>query len=80
MMLDTGYTVEWQGATYKCTHGCPFDRGSADSYYGRGPDPHKGGVGGDSGPRVDQLTARERANYMAGYAYNEAMGDKKNYL
>ena len=34
------------------THGCLFDRGSADSYYGRYPDPHYGGVGGNSGERV----------------------------
>ena len=30
-------------------HGCLYDRGSADSYYGRQCDPHYGGVGGDSG-------------------------------
>ncbi len=61
------------------THGCLFDRGSADSYYGRGRDPHYGGVGGDSGPRVEQLTAEERAEYMAGYDYNERCGDKKDW-
>jgi hypothetical protein len=33
-------------------HGCLYDRGSADSYYGRPRDPHYGGVGGDSGQRV----------------------------
>jgi len=77
--MDTGYKAEWQGKTYQCTHGCPFDRGSADSYYGRGPNPHKGGVGGESGPRVDMLTDAERAEYLAGYAYNEHMGDKKEW-
>jgi hypothetical protein len=61
------------------THGCLFDRGSADSYYGRPRGPHYGGVGGDSGPRVDQLTAEERAEYMAGYDYNEECGEKKDY-
>ena len=76
-MMDTGYTVEWQGRTYKCQHGSPFDRGSADSYYGRSPRPHRGGVGGDSGERVEVLTEQERADYLAGYAYNEAQGDKK---
>ncbi len=61
------------------THGCLFDRGSADSYYGRPRDPHYGGVGGDSGKRVEQLTAEERAEYLAGYDYNERCGDKKDW-
>jgi len=78
-MMDTGYTVEWQGKTYQVRHGDAFDRGSADNYYGRPPRPHKGGVGGDSGERVAVLTEQETADYLAGYAYNEAMGDKKNY-
>lgn len=78
-MLDKPYTYTWQGKTYLVWHGDPFDRGGADSYYGRGRDPHKGGVGGNSGPRVDSLTERELAEYHAGYDYNEAMGDKKNY-
>jgi hypothetical protein len=78
-MIDTGYKVEYKGKTFHCTHGCPFDRGSADSYYNRRPYPHKGGVGGDSGPRIDTLTEAERADYLAGYAYNEEFGDKKCY-
>lgn len=61
------------------THGCLYDRGSADSYYGRPRAPHYGGVGGDSGKRVEQLTADERAEYLAGYEYNERSGDKKDY-
>ena len=61
------------------THGCLFDRGSADSYYGRPRQPHYGGVGGDSGPRVDRLTAEEVAEYQAGYDYNERYGDKKDW-
>ena len=60
-------------------HGCLYDRGSADSYYGRSRDPHYGGVGGDSGPRVEKLTAEERAEYLAGYEYNEQFGEKKDY-
>ena len=35
---------------YDTSHGSPFDRGSADSYYQRPRNPHRGGVGGDSGP------------------------------
>lgn len=58
-------------------HGCLYDRGSADSYYGRTRDPHYGGVGGDSGPRVDVNDDASVAEYMAGYNYNEQFGDKK---
>lgn len=72
-------TYEWEGRKYLVWHGDPFDRGSADSYYGRGPRPHRGGVGGDSGPRRDVLSPVEREEYLAGYAYNEQMGDKKSW-
>jgi hypothetical protein len=68
---------KWQFDRKK--HGCLYDRGSADSYYGRVPDPHYGGVGGDSGPRVDQLAVEEVAEYYAGYEYNERFGDKKEW-
>ena len=60
-------------------HGCLYDRGSADSYYGRMPNPHYGGVGGDSGPRVEVSDESSVAEYMAGYEYNERHGDKKDY-
>jgi hypothetical protein len=61
------------------THGCLFDRGSADSYYGRMPNPHYGGVGGDSGERVNVADAESVAEYLAGYEDNERFGDKKDY-
>ena len=60
-------------------HGSLYDRGSADSYYNRYPEPHYGGVGGESGPRVavsDQASVDE---YMSGYDYNEKHGDKKDW-
>jgi len=60
-------------------HGSLFDRGSADSYYGRAPDPHYGGVGGDSGIRVKVMYAEAVAEYMAGYEDNEQFGSKKDY-
>ncbi len=60
-------------------HGGLFDRGSADSYYGRAPNPHYGGVGGDSGERVKVTDSVSVAEYMAGYADNEASGSKKDY-
>ena len=60
-------------------HGSLYDRGSADSYYGRTRDPHYGGVGGESGQRVSVNDEASVAEYMAGYNYNEQYGDKKNY-
>jgi hypothetical protein len=61
------------------SHGSLYDRGSADSYYGRMPNPHYGGVGGDSGPRVEVYDESSVAEYLAGYEYNEQFGDKKDY-
>ena len=78
-MIDTVQTVEFQGITYNASHGSPFDRGSADSYYGRSRIPHYGGVGGDSGPRVEVTDAKSVAEYMAGYDENEQFGDKKDW-
>jgi hypothetical protein len=60
-------------------HGSLYDRGAADSYYGRAPDPHYGGVGGDSGIRVTVKDAEAVAEYMAGYENNERSGSKKDY-
>jgi hypothetical protein len=67
----------WQFVRGK--HGCLYDRGSADSYYGRRRQPHYGGVGGDSGQRVEVSDAESVAEYNAGYDYNERFGDKKNW-
>jgi hypothetical protein len=69
-----------RGWQFQRKHGSLYDRGSADSHYGRARDPHYGGVGGDSGKRVEQLTAEEVAEYQAGYTYNELYGEKKDYL
>jgi hypothetical protein len=68
---------DWQ---FQRKHGSLYDRGSADSHYGRPRDPHYGGVGGDSGPRVDQgLSIDEIKEYYAGYEHNERFGGKKDY-
>ena len=60
-------------------HGSLFDRGSADSYYGRTPNPHYGGVGGTSGEQVSVTDDRSVAEYLAGYEDNEQSGLKKDY-
>jgi hypothetical protein len=43
------------------------------------PSPHYGGVGGDSGPRVEVYDEASVAEYLAGYEYNERFGDKKDW-
>ena len=77
--MDKPNTFEWQGKKYIVFHGDAFDRGSADSYYGRPRSPHKYPNGTGTPPRVEVLTEIERAEYMAGYAYNEQLGDKKSW-
>jgi len=79
--MITGYKAEFNGRTYEVEHGDPFDRGSSDSYYGRIRNPHKGGVGGTSGPRIErnEMSLQEQLDYGAGYSYNEADGLKKNW-
>jgi hypothetical protein len=79
-MIDQRTRIEFNGKKYTQVHGNPFDRGSADSYYGRPRDPHKYPSGTYKGLRVDLKpgTAEHKA-YMAGYDWNEANGDKKCY-
>lgn len=66
---------------YEQRHGSPYDRGTADSYYGRDYNPHY--FVGDSynSPKIDlsQMTVEEIVAYTAGYRDNEANGDKKEY-
>lgn len=73
------YYVEFEGKSYDCAHGSFFDRGAADSYYNRCRDPHRGGVGGDSGPRIKACLPLELEAYNAGYDYNELYGEKKQW-
>ena len=59
-------------------HGSPFDRGSADSFYGRQPQPHYM----VDGARVEQadMTAEQIAEYEAGYDSNdEQIDSRKDY-
>jgi hypothetical protein len=69
----------YNGKVYDCEHGSFFDRGSADSYYHRDRDPHRGGVGGNSGARIEAVTPEELEQYNAGYDYNEEYGGKKDW-
>jgi len=80
-MVATNPTVEFRGITYDASHGSPFDRGSADSYYGRFPSPHKYPNGTGRAPRVDtyDMSLQEIKAYYAGYEQNEEYGDKKSW-
>ena len=60
-------------------HGSLYDRGSADSHYGRPRDPHWWPEGSYEGEPVESLTPAEIEEYLAGYDYNERYGNKKDY-
>mgnify|MGYP001585434966 FL=1 len=66
---------------YNQKHGSPFDRGNADSYYRRAPDPHWWPQGSYKGSRVDEsdMTPSEIEAYNAGYDENEKDGNYKDY-
>ena len=60
-------------------HGSLYDRGGADSYYGRAAMPHWYPDGSFNGSRVTELNAAERAEYDAGYWAAEEAGDRKEW-
>lgn len=66
---------------YDQRHGGAWDRGSADSYYGRPRDPHLYVGETYTTERVgrDLMTAKEVRAYLAGYQWNEQYGDKKDW-
>ena len=70
---QTGYYTE--------RHGGPYDRGQADSYYGREYSPHYFVGDTYNSPKIElsQMTAQEIVAYTAGYRDNEARGDKKDW-
>jgi hypothetical protein len=66
-------------AKYNERHGGAYDRGSADSYYGRSFQPHYFKGDTYSSPIVyeDEMTAEQIAAYTAGFEDNEAAGNFK---
>ncbi len=74
---------EWEyiQESYDTRHGGAFDRGSADSYYGRPRNPHyfKGGTHNSEEVKMEQMSFAEILAYNAGYDYNEQFGDKKDW-
>lgn len=77
----TNEPVTFNGKTYDCRHGGPFDRGSADSYYDRGMSPHYYVGATMTSTRVSQsdMTPEQIEEYLAGYEYNEQFGGKKDW-
>ena len=80
-IIEDGNTVEYRGEIFDRTHGSPFDRGSADSYYHRQQDPHYYPEGSYNGDRVEpeNMTIAEMRAYFMGYEFNERFGDKKDW-
>jgi len=70
-----------QSGYYTERHGGAYDRGRADSYYGREYSPHY--FTGDSynSARLElvDMSVEEIVAYTAGYRDNETNGDKKDW-
>lgn len=66
---------------YDTTHGGPYDRGGADSYYGRDFNPHYWPQGTQKGARVEMkdMTPLEITAYTKGYNDNEDDGNFKEW-
>lgn len=73
--------TEFQGKQYDDRHGGAFDRGSADSYYGRPIRPHFFTDATYRSEEIEErfMTKAQIAEYMAGYDWNEQFGGKKEY-
>ena len=59
---------------YDARHGGPYDRGTADSWYKRGRNPHFFRGASYDSPKVEEkdMTAFEIEEYNAGYNENES--------
>jgi hypothetical protein len=81
-MIEEIRKVKFRGQEFDQSHGSPFDRGSADSWYGREQDPHWWPQGTGHGSRVESkdMSLAELRAYFAGYEYNEQFGGKKEWV
>lgn len=66
---------------YNQRHGGPFDRGQADSYYGRDYNPHYFVGATYDSPKIElaQMTAHEITAYTAGFTENEKANNHKEW-
>lgn len=62
-------------------HGSPYDRGSADSYYGRSYNPHYfvGGTYTSEEVPLVKMSVEEIVEYTRGFNDNEASGNFKDW-
>jgi len=60
--------------SYDKRNGSPYDRGSADSYYQRGYNPHYyvGGTYQSERVELEDMTPQQIVEYSKGYSDNEA--------
>ena len=67
--------------SYSERNGSPYDRGGADSYYGRPAVPHYWPAGTNKGYMVPEsdMTEAEVEAYYAGYGDNDNFRDFKDY-
>jgi len=77
MDITTVKEIFYRNKNYTFYHGCPFDRGMADSYYERPKIPNKLSYESNKYLYEESMTKEEIENYYAGYDYNEMMGSKK---
>lgn len=66
---------------YDERHGGPYDRGSADAYYGRAYNPHyfTGDTYSSQEISMEDMTPEEITAYTAGYRDQENSGEKKDW-
>jgi len=64
---------------YDMRHGGPYDRGSADSYFMRGFNPHYFLGATNNSILMRDLTPDQIEVYRAGWEANEANGNRKDY-
>ena len=64
---------------YDESHGSPYDRGSADSYYRRARSPHYYPHGSYNGDPVTDLTPEQVEAYHVGFDENETNCNFKDY-
>ena len=66
--------IDFSGQEINKSHGSPYDRGSADSWYGRAKKPHWYPEGTYNGDAIEesQMSAFEVYQYNLGFDENEA--------
>jgi len=74
-------TTDFQTRLAFTRHGGAYDRGSADAYYGRPPEPHYYTGASYNSIRLDEvdMSSEEIAAYEQGYRDQVRSGDRKDW-